>query len=322
MKGLKKLILASAITAASTSAFAMQALDDDTMSNTTGQDGLTITLGTDVTIGALRIHDKDGLKDSGVPAAFDSYFLTDAATNDTDGTVSGSIVINGPIGIKDATTTAGTTLKIDAGATTAGGAPVLHIGVTTSDQIISLGGVTIGVASGNGLNLVDAGNAPLAATSTTATILSFDAGTTLDVSGTTLNIDLGNQPNGSLVWGTNTMTAKATVATTTDNWKLGTVVALSSLNILQGANGIGLANVTVKPNAGNAVANQITQTLSVSVVASGLQIGLNSTDGMDIAVGDIRLGSNYTVASAGASIGTVYIDNLKTGNQTITIAGH
>lgn len=44
MKGFKKLILTSAILAASSSAFAMQALDEETMSATTGQDGLTLTI--------------------------------------------------------------------------------------------------------------------------------------------------------------------------------------------------------------------------------------------------------------------------------------
>lgn len=320
MKGLKKLILASAITAASTSAFAMQALDDDTMSNTTGQDGLTITLGTDVTIGALRIHDKDGLKGSGVPngafgAGYDDYFTgANAASDATDLTVSGSIVIDGPITIQDTVPGVGTTLKIDAASQADGSSPVLHIGVTTSSQTIGLGGVKIGVASGNGLAVLDAAGDPTADPLVKANILSFDAGTTLTTGAGNLNIDLGNQPNGHLIWGDSTLNEDVN----------GNLIALTSLNVTQSDNGIGISDIRIQA-AG--AATSVTTSITVDIVAGGLSIGTSTVGGtgMDIAIGDIRLGSTgYTAGPVvnAASIGSVYIDNLRTGANTITISGH
>ena len=44
MKMLKKLALVSAISAISVSAFAMEAMDDEAMATTTGQDGITINI--------------------------------------------------------------------------------------------------------------------------------------------------------------------------------------------------------------------------------------------------------------------------------------
>lgn len=61
MKGLKKLVLASAIIAASSSAFAMQSMDDESLSATTGQDGLTITLDTNLSNLDIAWIDRDGI---------------------------------------------------------------------------------------------------------------------------------------------------------------------------------------------------------------------------------------------------------------------
>lgn len=326
MKGLNKLILASAIAAVSASSFAMEALDEDTMSNTTGQDGLTISLGTDITIGAVRIHDKDGLNGiAGLPNvygatnAFTDYFApalggtstaasvatpAESATIKITGGAAGQNGVNADQGIAIRNIGgAQTVLTIDAGAKTGGTEPVLHIGVTAAAQEIGLGGTVISVQSGDGSAAATATNS--------ANILSFDAGTRLTTGGATLNIDLGNQPNGALVWGQCTLNEDAA----------GNLITLSSLNVLQGNNGIGLSNIAVQA-AGPATF--VTTDLRVSVVAGGLEITTATVGGtgMDISIGDIRLGANYTVASGGASIGSVYIDNLRQGANTITIAGH
>lgn len=325
MKGLNKLILASAIAAVSASSFAMEALDEDTMSNTTGQDGLTISLGTDVTIGALRILDKDGLNGVSTTgytgAGFDAYNSSGAAANPivvtpavvgsaagTDragwiviqGGAAGDNGVNALQGIAIRNVGGATTeLKIDAGSSSAAGAaPVLHIAVDAAAQKIGLGGTVISVAGYNGTGT------PV----NHANILSFDAGTTLTTGGATLNIDLGNQPTGSLIWGNSTL-----------NEVGGNLITLSSLNVLQGANGIGLSNIAVQA-AGSATS--VTTNLNVSIVAGGLQVQTSTVGGtgMDIAIGDIRLGANYNTTAP--SIGSVYIDNLRQGANTITISGH
>lgn len=328
MKGLKKLILASAITAASTSAFAMQALDDEALAATTGQDGLTITLGVDLNIGKLRIHDKDGLNGvAGLPNTggsangFTNYFSPTLGGTSTAGSTatlveSASIVINGGAAAASAgagngvnalqgiaiQSTSNTVLKIDTGAKTSGADPVLHIEANMGAVNIGLGGTAISVQSGS---------ANTAATPTnSAQILSFDAGTVLSLGASTMNIDLGNQPTGALVWGTSTLTENGN----------GNVLELASLNILQGTNGIGLKDVEISA-AG--VATAVSTDIRLSVVAGGLQLSTASVGGvgLDIAVGDITLGSGYATVNNN-SIGSVYIDNLRMGNNTITIAGH
>lgn len=325
MKGLKKLILASAITAASTSAFAMQALDDETLSATTGQDGLTITLSTDVTIGALRIHDKDGLSGvAGLPNGtfdpvaptygFSGYFdggLTGTSTaGDTNAigttTKDASIVITGGAGgitiqDTDLATNGPTRLTIDTGAQAAGTDPVLHIGVAAQPLTIGLGGTVISVRAGDGSATPTAAN--------NADILSFDVGTTLSLGGSTLNIDLGNQPTGHLIWGQSTLNEDATS---------GYVLELSNVNVLQGTtNGIGLSDIGI---AAAGAATSITSNIQIGVNNSGLYITTSTVGGvgLDVSVGDIKLG---TLATA-SSIGSVYIDNLRMGANTITVAGH
>lgn len=336
MKGLKKLILASAITAASTSAFAMQALDDEALSATTGQDGLTITLGTDINIGALRILDKDGLTGSNVAGtdgpggvnpvtAFNPYFTTGGTVetapgaDDMVGSVGGANVNRGYILIEGGAAgdngvnaeqgiallgTSNTTLVIDTGSESDGSNPVLHIEARLGAMNIGLGGTTISVA---GVDDTEPVINPAAVNATA--ILSFDAGTVLALGASTMNIDLGNQPTGALVWGRSTLQANGN----------GNVLELSSLNILQGANGIGLKDIAISPNTGTSVSTDI----QLSVVAGGLQLSTQSVGGvgLDIAVGDITLGAGYATV-ANNSIGSVYIDNLRMGNNTITIAGH
>lgn len=302
MKGLKKLVLASAIIAASSSAFAMQAMDDESMSAATGQDGITIKLGTDISIGQLRIQDKDGLNASNVVAvpAYAGYLVgTPSATT------GGSIVITGDglggnaLRIYNTNPADLTTLVIDTGAS--GTAGLLHIAANLAATTVELDGTRIGVAAGNGSNLTGA-----------TYFLSFDAGTTLSLSATTLNIDLGNQPTGDLIWGTTTLAANGN----------GNILELTSLNINDTANAgsIGLSGIALSRFGGGSY----TSTIGIGVnddtvpATEGLYISVSSTDGLNVALADITLGD----AASTASIGSVYIDNLTMANNTIYVVGH
>ncbi|MEZ2174480.1 pilus assembly protein FilA, partial [Acinetobacter baumannii] len=89
MKKFTKLVLATSV-AFSANAMAMQAMDDASLSETTGQDGLTIGIGiSKIAIEKLFIHDNDGLKDG--------YNLVDttAGTSTPQTAGAGAIVIRG-----------------------------------------------------------------------------------------------------------------------------------------------------------------------------------------------------------------------------------
>lgn len=89
MKKFTKLALAASV-AFSANAMAMQAMDDASLSATTGQDGISIGIGiSKIAIEKLFIHDNDGLK-----GGYDQVDKTDGTiTRQTAG--AGSIVIRG-----------------------------------------------------------------------------------------------------------------------------------------------------------------------------------------------------------------------------------
>lgn len=167
MKGFKKLILTSAILAASTSAFAMQALDEDTLSSTTGQDGLTINIANS-TISNLDITwvDRDGFG--------------------TNFTGAGGVDIS-PIGLS----MSNLVLTIDAGNSTTNGAQ-LNIGFSTNNNVVvSLNNTTISVGNAAGVNTTTT------AMSGVTPIIQFGGASTLTLSGgLSGSIKLGNRAAG------------------------------------------------------------------------------------------------------------------------------
>ena len=64
----KKLALAAAVAALPATGFSMEAMEDSALSGVTGQDGISISLASDVTAG-LKVHDKDGFTGNGVATA-------------------------------------------------------------------------------------------------------------------------------------------------------------------------------------------------------------------------------------------------------------
>lgn len=161
-----KILLATAIAAASTSAFAMEAMDEASLSSTTGQDGLTVNIANDLGAFDVILHDKNGF---------------------TGNTSAGAIVIKGiDLGAMDVTAT------IDAGATGASTTDTaLNIAITNNTNLsVNLG--TLRVANSNrdnsgGWGTSDAGTAVLS------------LGTVTVSSGNLMNIQLGNEPQGAFV---------------------------------------------------------------------------------------------------------------------------
>lgn len=212
MKLFTQLALVTAI-ATSGSAFAMQAMDDSALSSTTGQDGITLliappTLATPLSngathgidIGAAILHDKDGL--DGFQAAGTSsagaIVLGDPgiASGTTNGADSGAphLIVGGstPIVVKiDASGNAGAGAS---SATADGSAPVLNINVgLPSDFAIQTGNIYVA-----GSNRV-AGTTSAAVGGTIGTAVKVFDSMTIALGGASLNIQLGNAPQGATI---------------------------------------------------------------------------------------------------------------------------
>lgn len=305
MKGLKKLVLASAIIAASSSSFAMQAMDEESMSAATGQDGLTITLGTDISIGRIRIHDKDGLDNIGSAATeYNAYKVSpttpSASTGasiviDNDGTaghnalrVRGATITGYTAGAYTYGAATNTVLNIDAGSNA--GNNLLHIEAALGATGVELNGTRIGVAPTNG-------------TGTATYFLSFNAGTYLNIGASTAYIDLGYQPTGNLVsMALNTSGISLSSLNIIDNTAVtGGQIQLSGINVTGAGGGNITGNVAIGVHNTNGL--RITQTLNP----------------IDVSLSGVVLGGG---AGATASIGSVYIDSLSMAQNTIYIKGH
>lgn len=177
MKGFQKLVLATAILAASPGAFAMEAMDEESMSATTGQDGLTITMDTTLTDLAIKYIDRDGVVGS------------------TNYTNAGAIVIGeGVNGINVSAT--GLTIDIDAGGSAVAGTDngMLQIKVGTSAA------TTIGLQNVN-ISVAEATATGSALVGTATPIISFDASAQLTIAATPnlMTIQLGNEDQGAMI---------------------------------------------------------------------------------------------------------------------------
>jgi len=150
MKGLKKLALASAVLAASTGAFAMEALQDDQLSATTGQAGLSILqTNVSVTAAALRYSDSDGF--TGAAAGLNITDATDvippvgACGNKTPVACVGQFTYGGSLNLSGFGISATSILTtVDVGSTGTGSSDVtgLLIGSKINNLNVSLGGIS------------------------------------------------------------------------------------------------------------------------------------------------------------------------------------
>jgi len=266
MKSLKKLALVSAMVAASSSAFAMEAMDEEALAAATGQDGLLINLNVAMTDLDIKWIDRTGTS-------------VGAYTN------AGGVVINNvDVTVNDLD------ISIDAGGdvgdTTGDG--LLHVNINAGGAtIIGLDGTTIGVADADATG---------SATGTEATIISFGAGAALNIAaGMDIDIELGNEVN-------NFMSMTASLPS----------ISLTNLQI----NDAGGAFTGGSIFLGNLGVSSLNVVAAVDIVAGGLRIDTTGTTIGEVALEQVRLGTN----AAANQIGDIYIQNL-TANNVITVSG-
>lgn len=359
MKGLKKLAIASAVLAVSTGAFAMEALQDDDMSATTGQAGLTITTsGTNISTQAIRYYDKDGI---GVSTGTDTTtfvganggltaFLSGAAYNETAGTFTG----------KDPNTIIKNFTTDNGGA---GGS------INISGFSVSLGQsvTTLDVAStGTGATATSALLIGLSAnTLNTGLIISFDNGTELSGSGlpgtsAPANASVNNIGGIAITGLTIPKTVIAITAGATDlgttsgltispllNFNLGLTLSYYDTTKQTYNAGTGAFTASAGANDGlislpiavyGALAGAVEIAAGSSAVASATNAGYagSTTDGLRIYSGGLgaiavdigneggnpALAPNTGIQLAGSDAGSVAILGLKVAASTIAIYGH
>ena len=282
MKILTKVALVSAM-AISANAMALQSMDDESLSATTGQDGVTISLTGPISMDYLAIVDTDGVGASGTAV----HGITTSSA--------GAIVIGKEGSGLTITPTGAINLVIDAdggNATGTGAGPVLNIAANLGNTTIN--GVAISVANSDATGAV-IGTSAGAVGSKRVEVL--DLGN-ITLNGLSANIQLGSQPQGSLIKLNSTINGG---------------LVISNLALKSGANhGIGLGAVTVKDGTGN----NLTLALSLNTTDNGLEI--SGITPMNISASSLTLG-NLTTPTP--DLGAMYIKNLNVGTS-VAIRGH
>lgn len=297
----KKLALAAAIATAPAAGLAMEPMEDAALSGVTGQDGISISLSTQLSTD-VYIHDTDGL---GTTAK-----TNQAGTNYTYSD-SGAIVINN-FGLSDGAATPGDAIigiDIDAGADANGATPTLNVDVTlgnaTTDTEIDLGNLQVADSNRTDLSAANADwgiNGGSAAPASAIQVM--DLGTLTLGGNTTIGIQLGNEPQGHMIWLDTTITG-------------GINLANFSISDADSSGSLGAANLAIVNSGGT----DLVMDVGVDAVPAGLQVTLNqfgdATNGADIQIVDQYLGTN---ASANV-IGDVEVVGLNLNGTTLTITG-
>lgn len=322
MKLFTQLALVTAI-ATSGSAFAMQSMNDAALSETTGQDGITIliappTLGTAVagrtngiTIGAAVLHDKDGFTGS---LGGGAIILGDASQADGAATTNAAGVQMGIYGSKPIT------VKIDASsgkvATGTGGtAPVLNVNVALpSDFMIRTGDISV-----DGSNRAAIATGAAAATianaatgGTTGNAVKILNSMDIALGGASLNIQLGNTPQGAMIKASGTITGGLSISGLglIDNTAgFGGTLGVSMLTVKN----TGAADLTIGADIG--VLKDVA--LAFGGTADGIGGLLITTTGpaMDIMM------QNVTLGSATSTLGDLQLINVQANGTKIAIMG-
>lgn len=297
MKNFTRLMLASAI-AMSSSAFAMEAMEDEALAEMTGQDGVTIN----ITPPAAGISMSNIIHDSnGVAGAVSAGAIVLGVGNQLvppAGMVLTSIDTPGVTTIDMVIDATG-----DIDSVTAGNQAALNIGITIpSGTIINTGTLSAAKSNGGGVAITDQTG-----------IIMDNASITLGA--TTLVMTLGSE-----------------VATTGQMMNLNTTMTggLDIANFaLKDANGGGTGGSAIRAtniamdDAG--AGTNLAIVAKVDVVPTGLQLtttqigvaGTGAGTGFDMSMTGVKLGDTTAIA-----IGTVDVIGLNMNGTLIKIAGH
>ena len=349
MKKFTKLVLATSV-AFSANAMAMQAMDDASLSETTGQDGLTIGIGiSKIAIEKLFIHDNDGLAPKGVAneagfggtstagaivirgktdTAPDAAALADPTTA-THGVVIGANYDNNGAYLLASRNLADLVIDSDAG----GGNPFINVAAQVSGLDIKVGRIGVTASGADDPDSIRRGGAGVV----NDIISGFDVKTGV----INANIQLGAAPQGAMIKMNSVMAGGLEIK------NLG-ILDNSSKNKAVGL--VGTTPVTTREageifvesiKIADADSNNLTISQNISVYndayvgttaqlgkAAHVRIVSNDTGAKDQYIKGIHLGNR----EARSSIGDMEVQGLQTfysqaqGSYTkgaiITISGH
>ncbi|GAA5019029.1 hypothetical protein GCM10023206_32910 [Acinetobacter puyangensis] len=305
MKLFTKIALVSAMAmSANAMASQLQALDDETLSATTGQDGIHIAIttpATGITIDKINIHDTDGITTNDVAGSNQtSAGAITLGNHFTTGNVFKLDTNGGDIGI-----------DIDAGSS--GTNPTLNIKVSLPDDIkITTGDIGVAVSGG-------ASTYGTAATSTTNHVKILDS-MDITLGESALNIQLGHEDQGAFI----KLTSEIVGGLTIDNLKLNDTNGSSA-----STTGGSLFVQNVKVTGAN---NTLVVDLDVDIDDNGLFIKNNSTATHDVILTGVSVGTgpavtgtagsySYDYTAATAKIGDVELLGLNTAGTSVRISG-
>lgn len=277
----KKLALVTAMFAATSGAFAMEAMDEESLAATTGQDGITIGLSTQANLDII-IHDNDGLGAVSLAPNSGAIIIEGLSINGDVGETA--------VGAMDGR--AAIAIDIDAGSSAAAAADAtLNIGISTGAMRVNLG--TLSVANSDREGGIGWGFDA----ASQSTVLNLG---TVDVTGVSMNIQLGDQPQGNLIAMNTTLTG-------------GLSLSAVSLNDTVNGGSISVGNLLVT----NAGGGDLDIDLGIDATLSGLAVTVNTlgTGGMDVLMTAVDIGG-------AGNIGDVEIRGLNMTGDVITISGH
>jgi len=285
----KKLALASLISVAASGAFALEAVDEATLAETTGQQGIDIFTSLNVSGATLTYTDADG-------------YTYGAGTYNN----SGDLLINN-LGM-----TGSVKVAIDAGSTAAGPNAALNVAINgTTALAITLDSITVKKTGG----------------ATAYNILTMPAGTSINIAtGYNIDLELGKGGSGHLgrmtgnlgtitIGDNATSTAKVAVVDATNGGQMG----VSRFQV----SGVNLGDGTSNNFTNMDVCDGTTVTAACAAGENGLKIkyGSVSTDavmnGMTLTMNDVRVG-----AAAAPVIGQISITGLSLAGTSMRIVGH
>lgn len=333
MKLFPQLALVSAI-AISGNAMAMQALDDDSLSAATGQDGITLYIAppssttltgfktTDgyngvLTIENVFIHDRDGV--NGLTAGKPPTAVVPA------GSAAGAIVLGNPNSTAEAdgliiAGSAGIKVVIDADSNA--GDPLLNVNVKLPTKLTVRTG-DIGVATSNRISGTAASNLTLRgidATKYNKILNSID----LELGGTELNIQLGAEAQGAMIKVAGSITNGLTISgLELFDTKTGTAADLSTGVLGTKGGSIYVGKINVQDSGAG---TDLTLAVDIDVSSNGLIMTMGGSTKTDILMNDVRLGNAVGVANTNwdtkGSIGDVEIVGLAMAGTKIAVYGH